>query len=537
MKKSSSKYLNTNLNQNLETLKKEFDISNLNFKSLQNGRNEKEKSMTIAGNYMMNKVSSATLPNDNNAASQAKLKRSKFNKFKSHSQSHLHTNDLNQTNALEHNNEAHIPDKDTLINYSNIEVSEDNINLNMDLSFTHNQSQAQMKRIYTNCDEISDVHTLKIIIQNLENELRERTDEIKVLRKNFKDKIVLMEQENKKTYDQIEIKHRMEINSIYQSNKEMLVELEQVNETSRRKYEEYVNKVVREYNALKNTTIPLATHNITVNELNFKWKENFEKIKLMFHEKLKEVVSNFETPEYMYLLERIQFFNLHQEKFDKILNRDFDTDEYTTFLDKIKLNIIELDTHFIKEMTGIQINYENIFNSCTKVKKDKLEELKEIVNKKFDRIETLKTFVEEGFKENEEKEINTGSGINLNNNKNNVINIQQSMELKDSNSVFLKNSLRESFPNKKEEFQFNSTLLKNALGSPIEGESISKSEFNEIQIGKDNFNTFKMQSSLDKLNIVDNSEDLFEGISYKKRISNVSEDLSVIIIYIFTHLY
>jgi hypothetical protein len=168
---------------------------------------------------------------------------------------------------------------------------------------------------------------------------------------------------------------------------------------------------------------------------------------------LKEISNHFNNTDYNILLERIQFFNSHKEVLSQYQNLDpeinFSTDEFVVFIDKLKLKILEVDYNFFKEVSEIQVNYEIIYNSIKEKNKDKYEQLKTFVHKKFDDIEKHKSFLDDNIRVEEEllgdyKILNNKSGSTS------LINDKCNFTLRDSINL-----------NNKEEIQFNRSIILN----------------------------------------------------------------------------
>lgn len=371
--------MNSGSTPNISNIKTDYDVSNLNFKSLRN--------LTKKGG-----LNNLTLPMDNNVDISPKSKKLKKKNFKSYSQNHFG------------------PDYEA-DNYSREETFG---NVNMHLNFASNSSNYSNLNKHNNSankllpdyEDIHDTNTLKLIIKNLDNEIREKNDEIKVLNKNFKGKIRLIEQENKKSLDHLESKYKFQLYSATQNHKHLMNDIKQENLNTIANYEEVINKILNEYNDYKSQSIHLSSHNQKINEVNLIWKEHNDKMKKEFENKIKEISQNLDNPMNRSLLEKMQFFGTHIKKFEDILKvkfkeekgkdiKNYEINELYAYLDKIKINTLETNAEFLKEMAEIQINFESNFSNLNFRENNKLEKLKEVVKKKFSEIEGMSTFADD----------------------------------------------------------------------------------------------------------------------------------------------
>jgi hypothetical protein len=511
-----NKYANSNTNFNNS---KGFDISNLNFKSLKklNTINQKEINKTS------DELSHISLPNDNNTelksenqSSQNFLQTFKSKKTRFYSQTNLNSGkvDLYDFSYQQTGRDTH-PSKD-----------ESTYQLQVAAISPRQNNKVPFNQDY---DEISDVSMLRIMIKNLESELKEKNDEIKILNKNFKEKINLIENENKMALENLENSYKLQIFTTNANHKNLLQDLTEENLKSQKKYEELLKKVLKEFNYYKQTCVSSNYHQEKVGEVNFKWKEHYEKMKISYEKKIKDLILHVNNPEFNLVIEKLKFFITHVEKFEKILkinfleNSEFDLNydlkEVYAYLDKLKIKILQTDVEFKTNLIDIKTSIENKFGLYKNKNRDKLEELKEIVKKKFSEIENMNTFVEFDVPLISSKKEKT----NLNNNK--------------------------------EEMKFSSSLLKKAKAP--EALSHIDLEIKDITI-KDNFNTFKNQSidkseieHLDRVNLnqfnfsenkqlpnesILNTENIntleyVEVLDVQKRVSAFSAELNVIFIY------
>lgn len=390
-------------------------------------------------------------------------------------------------------NVLHIPYDNTtgigsysdLSKYSNNIKSDDNIkNKTHSNSFTEEENKTKLYNNATN-KQISkeDPKTLKLIIKNLEEELKEKKDEIKILHKNFKDKISLIELENKKLIEQIDQRYKINLDELINNYETRLAEYEYQSTLMKTQYEELINKLYRDYNALKSSNISLSFHNEKINELDNNYRDKLEYLKKLYTQKLKDVYSYFDKPKYNQTLERIKFYNEHNVKFNNFeenleffKNNNFNLSEYSIWLDKIRLKIMEKDLDYIKEMSDIEINYEKLFENTIDDKFNKLEKLKEKINERFTLLEKISIFSDIDSKDEDYLSIHNQSGISrgINNIASNSMaqlgpmkgNSGKNIALMNtSNSVPIINNNRSVDVNSIDGFQFNSSILKSAVNN------------------------------------------------------------------------
>lgn len=324
------------------------------------------------------------------------------------------------------------------------------------------------QKFHHNLTEITDLHSLRIICKNLDNEIKERKDEVKILRRNFREKIQLMELENKKLIESIELKFKNTIDNIYQNHENKLKEIDNQKNIMKNQYEEIINKLITEINAWRSGGILMAEHKEEINLNNKKWIENFERMKEFYTKKIKEVASYIDKPEYLLLIERIKFFSTHKESLEKMCDEclnnpmfveffnflkkcNYDTDLIYLCLDKLRLGILDADTVFISEMTEIELNYLNIYHSLKLDKKDDYEKLKNKIYEKF-------TYLEKFNISHEEEDQSTIGMLASFKNNNSLLKIKSSNYLSNSNMSY---SSPIFFKEEGKHLQFNSSFWKN----------------------------------------------------------------------------
>jgi len=111
-------------------------------------------------------------------------------------------------------------------------------------------------------------------------------------------------------------------------------------------------------------------------------------MKMIFEKKLKELISLYDRPEYQILLEKLKFYLKYQDKLqiNEFNNLDIDTTEFEIAMNRLGIKILELETNYINDMTDLEVKFEDIkkLNHSKTVKK--IENLKKIVNDKFNVI-------------------------------------------------------------------------------------------------------------------------------------------------------
>lgn len=233
--------------------------------------------------------------------------------------------------------------------------------------------------------------TEKLIIKNLENELKERTDEIKVLKKNFKEKIDILEDENKKTIDQLEEQFNRMVENINKNHSDNVTGLELSNLQIKNEYDDLIAKFQRNILNLKSNSMPVKKHEEIIKELNTKSFVKFEEHKNIYQEKFKEVIKFFDKPDYKKLIENINFYIKFKEKIDftpedlQILETsNLSNQEFDIWMDRIKLNLVTAETDYINGIIELENNYLNLFEKIKGNEFEKFQILENEINKKFE---------------------------------------------------------------------------------------------------------------------------------------------------------
>lgn len=105
--------------------------------------------------------------------------------------------------------------------------------------------------------------------------------------------------------------------------------------------------------------------------------------------KINEILELFENPEYLNLIEIMKFFfkykeNLDFSNLDFFLNRGFQSiNEYEIWFDKIKLNIINSETDYLKGIIGLEKKYNEFYYEAAFDRNEKLTALENEINTKF----------------------------------------------------------------------------------------------------------------------------------------------------------
>jgi len=230
-----------------------------------------------------------------------------------------------------------------------------------------------------------------LIINNLEKELKEKNDEIKLMKKNFKEKIELIEKENIKIVNNLEdqfddIVNNMNVNYIENVNGLEVNSLRIKNE-----YEEILSKIQSNMVNLKNNTVDVRKHESIVQDLKTKSFLKVEEFKNNYEEKLRELINYFDKPDYRKYIQNINFYLKFKEKIDFspedlniIESVNFSDQEYELWIDRIKLNLISAECNYINGVIDLENDYLSLYEQIKINETDKFKYLENEINDKFE---------------------------------------------------------------------------------------------------------------------------------------------------------
>jgi hypothetical protein len=430
-----------------------FDVSNLNFKSVKSLTN-KDKSLPNLKKLEFNKDNqSLTVPNDNNyqdTNSQLQNKQ-KFGFNRNMTQKNYHQSQDNVSrkkgkSLSQHNINSISNNENTSFNINLVrENSKDEIIPNFGSysstsSYKLNQTtkdnvpivSTQNKFLYDFDEESSMVprensqpNAYKIIVKNLENEIRDKKDEIKTLKKNFREKILLLEQENKLNQDMIENQYKIELSGLLKNHQSIIKNLNEENDLLIEKFENIIIKLANEKNQNKKNSIEKSFHEEKIKELNKIYEEKHEKLKENYDERVKQMIRLFENPLYIHCLEKIRYYNINKEKLIqvadvKLINPEnkseleYNVGDIYSLLDSIKFEQLKKCALYFEQFNEINYKCETILKKNLLQNKSNLTDLKEEVSKRFAEIENLSLHKDDHKYEINEirKELNLTAKIN-----------------------------------------------------------------------------------------------------------------------------
>lgn len=207
-------------------------------------------------------------------------------------------------------------------------------------------------------------------LKTLQKELQDKKEEIKTLKSNFKDKVALMEQENKKNIESIEAKYSELIQQINKNCEHKISEIkEQYNKNISKINQQYLD-ILNEILNLRANTISLSTHYAKINEINGNYEKKIKEMKDEFDNKLRQIS-----------LKLNDNFSLENYNVEQIKNPD--DLEMIKFISKIKL---QQKIGYYTYILDLQKKYEEMQKELKGENIDKLENLKQYTIKKFDSL-------------------------------------------------------------------------------------------------------------------------------------------------------
>ena len=324
-------------------------------------------------------------PPKNNTLSQSEITEiNNYNKF-TQNQKEIEIN--SKINKINLNEKENLPNKYTNFYYNQTSplknMQKDNIyNLNGNL-----QNNFSLKKNNLNSPNDNE----HLIINNLENELKEKNNEIKILKKNFKEKIFLVETENKKTISNLEDQFNNIVENINKNSSENFSGLEISNVQMKNEYDDIITKLQLNINNLKNNSVVISKHNNIIEELKINSVNKIEDTKNIYLDKLKELINYFDKPDYRKLIENLNFYMKFKEKLDfspedseLLKNLNFSEQEYEIWMDKIKLNLITAECDYINGVIELENNYLDLYEKIKSTQDNKYEIMEKEISDKFD---------------------------------------------------------------------------------------------------------------------------------------------------------
>ncbi len=230
----------------------------------------------------------------------------------------------------------------------------------------------------------------KVIINNLESELILKNDEIRILKKNFKEKVGLIENENKKIVNNLENQFNNVINNLNHNHIETINGLEIKTLKVKNEYDEILSKIYSNILNLKNNSVDIKKHDNIIQDLKTKSFVKIEEYKNNFDEKLRELINFFDKPDYRKLIHNINIYMKFKEKIDFtaddlnfIDNFNMTNQEYELWIDRLKLNLISAECDYINGVVDLENNYLNLYEKIKLQERDKYKIVENEINEKF----------------------------------------------------------------------------------------------------------------------------------------------------------
>jgi hypothetical protein len=409
-----------------------FDVSNLNFKSVKN-LITKDKSLPNLKKLEYNKDhQSLTVPNDNNHQDNNNNKQLHNNQYYSGLNRNIPKKNFHHSHDAVSRKKGKSLSQHNINSISNNETTSFNINLvrenskdeiipnfgsySSTSSYKLNQTtkenvpivSTQNKFLHDFDEELSMLprensqpNTYKIIVKNLENELREKKDEIKTLKKNFREKILILEQENKLNLDMVENQHKIEVSALLKNHEIIVKELHEENDLLIEKFENVILKLANEKNQNIKNCMDKNKHEEKIRELSKAYDDKYEELKKGYDENIKQMNNLFENPLYVNCLEKIRYYNINKEKLQqvadvKLINHEenkseleYEVGDVYSIIDSIKFEQLKNCTLYFQQLNEINYKCQNILNRNNVETKNKLADLREEVYKRFSEIESL----------------------------------------------------------------------------------------------------------------------------------------------------
>ena len=225
----------------------------------------------------------------------------------------------------------------------------------------------------------------------LEKELLEKKEEIKTLKKNYKEKVALIETENKKNIEKIEEKYKEMMVKLNENCNKTINEVKAIYNQNISKINQQYLEILNEIRTLRTNTIPLSVHYDKINEINLNWEKKLKKLQEDYDNKFKQIYSkvNDTIP-----LDSIKLTNAQQD--------------LITTLSNIKL---KHKIGYYSYISELQNKYDELYRQINFGKNEKLENFKNATIKKFNQLLGITT-----------SDINTNMNTNSTKNENNIIN-------------------------------------------------------------------------------------------------------------------
>lgn len=200
----------------------------------------------------------------------------------------------------------------------------------------------------------------------LEKELQDKKDEIKKIKRNFKDKLSIVEIENKKNIEKIEEKYKELVNKISENCEKKIEEIKvQYNQNISKINQQYL-EILNEIRTMRTNTISLSNYYDKINELNTIWEKKLKKLQEDYEIKFKQISSKINEN---FSIEKVEGYN--QEK------------DMLSMLSKIKA---KHKISYYSYILELQKKYNEFYRKLSIDKNEKLENFKASIIKKFNSL-------------------------------------------------------------------------------------------------------------------------------------------------------
>ena len=200
----------------------------------------------------------------------------------------------------------------------------------------------------------------------LEKELQDKKDEIKKIKRNFKDKLSIVEIENKKNIEKIEEKYKELVIKISENCEKKIEEIKvQYNQNISKINQQYL-EILNEIRTMRTNTISLSNYYDKINELNTIWEKKLKKLQEDYEIKFKQISSKINEN---FSIEKVEGYN--QEK------------DMLSMLSKIKA---KHKISYYSYILELQKKYNEFYRKLSIDKNEKLENFKASIIKKFNSL-------------------------------------------------------------------------------------------------------------------------------------------------------
>lgn len=246
-------------------------------------------------------------------------------------------------------------------------------------------------------------------ISSLQKELNDKTLYIRQMNKNFKDKILLIENENRKLINSIENTYKELIQKLTQSYETKILLIISQCDSKCIDYEKELLKAINEMRSIQSSSILISIHNELLTQLNEKWKEKLNTIRKENTDSFGKVISLLKSKEeYKLLLIRLENYQLNKVDISKIesllqlnqTNQEYGKD-YNYQTEKNNLVQLEREVLYHKSVFDIKVLTENTLKNIELNTNNKYDNLRRAIEDKFN------TWIDRSNEENKNiKELN-----------------------------------------------------------------------------------------------------------------------------------